>query len=71
VGVGTAISMASGRAVVKTPAMPQVEPVMDEFAGNLVRLRDDAAQAFQLPPDKVCVRRRQKSRGAVVITATA
>jgi hypothetical protein len=44
---------------------------MDEFAGNLVRLRDDAAQALQLPPDKARVTLRQKSRGGIVITATA
>jgi hypothetical protein len=35
---------------------------MDEFAGNLVRLRDDVAQALQLSPDKVRVTQRQKSR---------
>ena len=36
-----------------------------------VRIRDDAAQALQLPPDKVRVTLRQKSRGGIVITATA
>ena len=36
-----------------------------------VRIRDDASQALQLPPDKVRVTLRQKSRGGIVITATA
>ena len=36
-----------------------------------VCIRDDAAQALQLPPDKVRVTLRQKSRGGIVITATA
>jgi 7-cyano-7-deazaguanine reductase len=36
-----------------------------------VRIRDDAAQALQLPADKVRVTLRQKARGGITITATA
>ncbi len=44
----------------------------EQFGETLaVRIRDDAAQALQLPPDKVRVTLRQKSRGGIVITATA
>ena len=35
-----------------------------------VRIRDDAAEALQLPADKVRVTLRQKSRGGITITAT-
>ena len=43
----------------------------EQFGETLaVRIRDDAAQALQLPPDKVRVTLRQKSRGGIVITAT-
>ena len=34
-----------------------------------VRIRDDAAEALQLPADKVRVTLRQKSRGGITITA--
>ena len=44
----------------------------EQFCETLaVRIRDDAAEALQLPPDKVRVTLRQKSRGGIVITATA
>jgi len=44
----------------------------EQFGETLaVRIRDDAADALQLPPDKVRVTLRQKSRGGIVITATA
>ena len=44
----------------------------EQFGETLaVRIRDDAAQALQLPPVKVRVTLRQKSRGGIVITATA
>ena len=44
----------------------------EQFGETLaVRIRYDAAQALQLPPDKVRVTLRQKSRGGIVITATA
>jgi len=44
----------------------------EQFGETLaVRIRDDAAHALQLPPDKVRVTLRQKSRGGIVITATA
>jgi 7-cyano-7-deazaguanine reductase len=44
----------------------------EQFGETLaVRIRDDAAQALQLPPDKVRVTLKQKSRGGIVITATA
>jgi len=36
-----------------------------------VKIRDDAAHAVQLPPDKVRVTLRQKARGGITITATA
>ena len=43
----------------------------EQFGETLaVRIRDDAAQALQLPPDKVRVTLTQKSRGGIVITAT-
>jgi 7-cyano-7-deazaguanine reductase len=35
-----------------------------------VRIRDDVAEATQLPPDKVRVTLRQKARGGITITAT-
>jgi 7-cyano-7-deazaguanine reductase len=35
-----------------------------------VRIRDDVAEALQLPPDKVRVTLRQKARGGITITAT-
>jgi 7-cyano-7-deazaguanine reductase len=35
-----------------------------------VKIRDDAADALQLPPDKVRVTLRQKARGGITITAT-
>ena len=35
-----------------------------------VRIRDDTAEALQLPADKVRVTLRQKSRGGITITAT-
>jgi 7-cyano-7-deazaguanine reductase len=35
-----------------------------------VKIRDDAAEALQLPPDKVRVTLRQKARGGITITAT-
>jgi 7-cyano-7-deazaguanine reductase len=35
-----------------------------------VKIRDDAAEALQLPADKVRVTLRQKSRGGITITAT-
>ena len=34
-----------------------------------VKIRDDAAEALQLPADKVRVTLRQKSRGGITITA--
>jgi 7-cyano-7-deazaguanine reductase len=34
-----------------------------------VKIRDDAADALQLPPDKVRVTLRQKARGGITITA--
>jgi 7-cyano-7-deazaguanine reductase len=36
-----------------------------------VRIRDDAAEALELPPDKVRVTLRQKARGGISIVATA
>jgi len=36
-----------------------------------VRIRNDAAEALQLPADKVRVTLRQKARGGITITATA
>jgi 7-cyano-7-deazaguanine reductase len=36
-----------------------------------VKIRDDAAEAVELPPEKVRVTLRQKSRGGITITATA
>jgi 7-cyano-7-deazaguanine reductase len=36
-----------------------------------VRIRDDVAEAVQLPADKVRVILRQKARGGITITATA
>ena len=44
----------------------------EQFCETLaVRIRDDAAAALQLAPDKVRVTLRQKSRGGIVISATA
>ena len=34
-----------------------------------VRIRDDVAQALELPADKVCVTLRQKARGGITIVA--
>ena len=36
-----------------------------------VKIRDDVAEAVELPPEKVRVTLEQKSRGGIVITATA
>jgi 7-cyano-7-deazaguanine reductase len=36
-----------------------------------VKIRDDAAEALQLPPDKVRVTLKQKARGGITITATS
>jgi 7-cyano-7-deazaguanine reductase len=36
-----------------------------------VRIRADAAKALELPPDKVRVTLKQKSRGGITITATS
>ena len=36
-----------------------------------VRIRDDAAAALELPPDKVRVTLKQKARGGISIAATA
>src|SRR5712691_3225200 len=36
-----------------------------------VRIRDDVAQALELPPDMVKVTLRQKARGGIAITATS
>jgi 7-cyano-7-deazaguanine reductase len=36
-----------------------------------VRIRDDVAQALELPPDKVRVTLEQKARGGISITATS
>jgi 7-cyano-7-deazaguanine reductase len=36
-----------------------------------VKIRDDVAEAVQLPADKVRVTLRQKARGGITITATA
>jgi 7-cyano-7-deazaguanine reductase len=36
-----------------------------------VRIRDDVAQALELPPDKVRVTLEQKARGGIAITATS
>ena len=36
-----------------------------------VRIRDDVAEALELPPDKVKVTLRQKARGGISITATS
>jgi 7-cyano-7-deazaguanine reductase len=36
-----------------------------------VKVRDDVARALHLPPDKVCVTLKQKSRGGITITATS
>jgi 7-cyano-7-deazaguanine reductase len=35
-----------------------------------VKIRDDAAEALQLPADKVRITLRQKARGGITITAT-
>jgi len=35
-----------------------------------VQIRDDAAEALELPPDKVRVTLRQKARGGISIVAT-
>jgi 7-cyano-7-deazaguanine reductase len=36
-----------------------------------VKIRDDVAEALEIPPDKVRVTLEQKARGGIVITATA
>jgi len=36
-----------------------------------VRIRDDIAEALELPPEKVKVTLRQKARGGISITATS
>ena len=36
-----------------------------------VQIRDDVAEALELPPDKVHVTLRQKARGGITITASA
>ena len=36
-----------------------------------VKIRDDVAEALELPPDKVRVTLEQKARGGITITATA
>jgi 7-cyano-7-deazaguanine reductase len=36
-----------------------------------VKIRDDVAEALELPRDKVRVRLEQKARGGITITATA
>ena len=36
-----------------------------------VKIRDDVAQALELPPDKVQVTLEQKARGGITITATS
>jgi 7-cyano-7-deazaguanine reductase len=36
-----------------------------------VRMRDDVAEALELPPDKVRVTLEQKARGGITITAMA
>ena len=36
-----------------------------------VKIRDDIAEALELPPDKVRVTLKQKARGGLTITATA
>lgn len=36
-----------------------------------VRIRDDVAEALELPPDKVTVTLKQKARGGISITATS
>jgi len=36
-----------------------------------VKIRDDVAEALELPPDKVRVRLEQKARGGITITATS
>jgi 7-cyano-7-deazaguanine reductase len=36
-----------------------------------VRIRDDVADALELPPDKVRVTLKQKARGGITITATS
>ena len=36
-----------------------------------VKIREDAAEAVELPPEKLRVTLRQKSRGGIAITATA
>ena len=36
-----------------------------------VKIRDDVAEAVELPPDKVRVTLKQKARGGITITATA
>ena len=36
-----------------------------------VKIRDDVAQAVELPPDKVRITLEQKARGGITITATA
>jgi 7-cyano-7-deazaguanine reductase len=39
--------------------------------GLAVRIRDDVAEALELPPDKVRVTLEQKARGGITITATS
>ena len=36
-----------------------------------VKIRDDVAEALELPPDKVQVTLKQKARGGITITATS
>jgi 7-cyano-7-deazaguanine reductase len=36
-----------------------------------VKIRDEVAEALELPPDKVRVRLEQKARGGITITATS
>lgn len=36
-----------------------------------VKIRDDVAEALELPPDKVRVTLEQKARGGITITATS
>jgi 7-cyano-7-deazaguanine reductase len=36
-----------------------------------VKIRDDVAEALELPPDKVRVTLKQKARGGITITATS
>lgn len=39
--------------------------------GLAVKIRDDVAEALELPPDKVRVTLEQKARGGITITATS